>query len=156
MPLGLLHLKPSGGFRPIHPMTAVAGGGAALIPPSSVELRVKNAASRRPFGRIEGQGPTASLAMGCQRERLPSSPGSARRAADGAQPFCALNDPKWQIPSSLVCGQFLGLDLLDHSEHSKPMPCLRPLSSKGRRTDVIPRHTGRRYPAHVDHIVSQQ
>jgi hypothetical protein len=41
MPLGLLHLVPSGGFRPIQPMTIVVGG-AVIIRPSSVELRVKS------------------------------------------------------------------------------------------------------------------
>ena len=32
MPLGLLHLTPSGGFRPIQPMTAAVGGAVISAP----------------------------------------------------------------------------------------------------------------------------
>ena len=98
MPRGLLHVTPSGGFRPIQSTTATVAGGAVIIHPSSVQLPVHHVASWRPFGRIEGQGLTACLARDCLRERLPPSPGAAWRASDSAQPFCALNGSNGESP----------------------------------------------------------
>ena len=63
MPLGLLHLTPSGGFRFIQPTTAAVGG-AVIIHPSSVELRLNHVANWRPFGRIEAPGLTTSPLRG--------------------------------------------------------------------------------------------
>lgn len=78
MPLGLLHLTPSGGFRPTQPTTAAVAGAAVIMHPSSVELQVNHVASRRPFGRIEGQGLEACLARaacGSASRRLPEPRG---------------------------------------------------------------------------------
>lgn len=82
MPLGLLHLTPSGGFRPTQLATA-AEGDAVIIRHSCGELQVAHVSSSRPFGRIEEQGPTTSPARGHQQERLQHSPEAARRVGWG-------------------------------------------------------------------------